>query len=223
MTVNEQLGQSKKTKPMSVSLELDVFSRDSPIIPVCAPASRWPKMLAVISGNLPTHADGFGERKLVQVNLLILGALDNGFAKSSMTQVNGKTVLGEDSKNLCDYGKKIGPDGKETVDKDMLQCYAFFQKKGKPFDKGPRIDGTNVQINGGVPVTYALKPGMVIRLWVKRTDVRGSSGKTERENFLPSDVDMIRAGERVVVTFACKVRGFGITCWCLSKNCSRLY
>lgn len=128
-----------------------------------------------------------------------MGVADPGFSKVPFSNVNNKTVMGDNPKPLAEYCKS-----ESGVDKSRLQCYSYLIKKGKQKDKGARVDGSDPSVNEGRAVSYTIEPGMVFRCIVKKGGAIGGSDREKRENFFPGDLEVIPAFSRVVVKVACK-------------------
>lgn len=185
----------------------DLFARDTCAFGNCVTASdRGPTVLCVNNVDIPCKEKLYTSDK-VSASLVIVGLVDPGWSKVPYSNQNGKTIMGDKPKALSEWGTHDDGNGKVLVDKSKIVCYAYLNKKGKQKDKGVRVDGSDPTINNGLPVSYQLEAGMVLRCVMKKSGAIGGSDKEKRDNFFPSDVDVIPAFSRLVVKLACKVRG----------------
>lgn len=191
---------------LECQLPLDLFNRESPTFAgsIASPAVG-PTVIAVNDVDIPCRAE-FYSKDMVGANFLVTQIVDPGFSKVPYANVNNKTVMGDRPKPLAEFLKTEEPDGRQSTSKSKLRCYAYLIKKGKQKDKGPRIDGTDSNINDGVPVSYNIETGMVLRCMMKKAGAIGGADREKRESFFPQDLDVIPAFSRVVLKLACKVR-----------------
>lgn len=182
----------------------DLFTRD-----VCMFAglsvnpSVGPTVICINDVAIPCKAEGYTSDK-IHSNFLIIGICDTGFCKVPFTNQHNKTIMGDNAKPVVEFDRYVDDEGNVQVNKDKLICYAWAIKKNKPQDKGPRIDGSDPQINDGLPVSYKIEPGMVFRCMMKKMDAIGGTSRNKREGFFPDDLDEIPAFSRLVVKLACK-------------------
>ena len=156
---------------------------------------------------IPTKAASWDQHcnsEKLQANLTVIGIVNAGFSKVPYSNVNNKTVMGENPKPLAEFRRVINEEGSTVLDLNTLDCYGFLLKKGKPKDKGRRIDGSDATINNGNAVGYSLMVGDVHRFYGTKQSAMGGSDREKRENLLPSDVDVIPAFSRLIVKCAGK-------------------